>query len=357
MSLQNPVEQKQTVAKISIEDFTFESGETLPQIELAYEHSGPKGAPVILLCHALTGNQYAVGSGENPGWWAGLVGEECPIDTTQYQVITFNVLGGCHGSTGPASINPETGDIYRLDFPEVTIRDMVHAQYRALKQLGIYELHAVAGGSLGGMQTLEWGLLYPDFMKQLFVLAATPYLSDYGIAFNHIGARAIKDDPAFMEGYYSSNDTLQGFEIARMAGMVTYRSAPLFQKRFAREQEDALYSIQSYLNYQGEKIKDRFDANSYLYLLEAMNNHDIRKGRGSLQDTAGSFKPALFTVSFEHDLLYPKELIQPFSHHAPNGQHYHVKTDYGHDGFLVEFGEWGTWISEKLNEEGTEFDY
>ncbi|UOR11099.1 homoserine O-acetyltransferase MetX [Halobacillus amylolyticus] len=350
MSLQNPTEQQQTTAKVSIGNFTFESGETLPQVELAFEHYGPRNAPVILLCHALTGNQYAIGSKESPGWWAGLVGEQCPIDTTRFQVITFNVLGGCHGSTGPASINPETGELYRLDFPNVTIRDMVHAQHRALEKLGITKLHAVAGGSLGGMQTLEWGMLYPEFMKQLYVLAATPYLSDYGIAFNHIGARAIQDDPAYNDGDYRSNDELHGFEIARMTGMVTYRSGPLFQKRFAREQGDALYSIQSYLNYQGEKIKQRFDANSYLYLLEAMNNHDIRRGRGNLQETAENYKPHLYTVSFEHDLLYPKELIQPFSEYASDSEHYHVQTDYGHDGFLVEFSEWGAWLGDKLNE-------
>ncbi|MFC7319488.1 homoserine O-acetyltransferase MetX [Halobacillus campisalis] len=349
MSIKN-ITNQQTPTKVPIGAFTLENGDTLTDVELAYERFGPEGAPVILICHALTGNQFAVGSKESPGWWKGLIGDDCPIDTTSFQVITFNVLGGCHGSTGPASMDPSKEAPYRQNFPKVSIRDMVHAQHKALDVLGIKEVHAVIGGSLGGMQTLEWGLLYPFFMKQLYVLAATPYLSDYGIAFNHIGARAIEDDPAFNGGFYEDNAQLQGFEIARMAGMVTYRSGTLFQKRFDRHQKDSLYDIQSYMDYQGEKIKERFDANSYLYLLEAMNHHDISRGRGSLQEAAKQFKAKLYTISFQHDLLYPRELIETFSDHVPGSEHHHVLTDYGHDGFLVEFNQWGSWMQEKINE-------
>lgn len=350
MSLRNPTSHPRTIKTISIGSFTFESGEQLPNVELAYERYGPPGAPVILVCHALTGNQLAIGSEEEPGWWAGLIGEDCPIDTNQYQVITFNVLGGCHGSTGPASIDPNTGRAYRQKFPTVTIRDMVHAQHSALQALGITELQAVAGGSLGGMQTYEWGLLYPEYMKQLFILAATPYLSDYGIAFNHIGARAIKSDPNFQEGNYESNEQLQGFEIARMTGMVTYRSGPLFEKRFDRSHKaGTAYEIQSYLDYQGDKIKERFDANSYLYLLDAMNNHDIGRGRSGWKNAAKQYKAELHTFSFEHDLLYPDPLIRQFATYIEKSSHHHIPTDYGHDGFLVEFERWGKWIQEKLN--------
>ncbi|MGP4059293.1 homoserine O-acetyltransferase MetX [Halobacillus sp. H74] len=349
MSLKNPTSQPLTSSSIAIGPFTFESGEHLKHVELAYERYGPQGAPVILVCHALTGNQIAVGSDEEPGWWAGLIGDGCPIDTKHFQVITFNVLGGCHGSTGPASINPETGRKYRQSFPDVTIRDMVHAQYQALQKLGVKEVQAVAGGSLGGMQTYEWGLLYPGYMKQLFILAATPYLSDYGIAFNHIGARAIQTDPQFKEGYYESNDQLQGFEIARMTGMVTYRSSTLFQKRFARSHNaETSYNIQSYLDHQGDKIKEHFDANSYLYLLQAMNNHDIGRGREGWKTAAEKYEADLYTISFEHDLLYPCALISHFAEYPPRAEHHHVDTDYGHDGFLVEFNRWGNWIHNKL---------
>ncbi|SEH47953.1 homoserine O-acetyltransferase [Halobacillus karajensis] len=349
MSIKNPASHPRTTQSVCIGDFTFESGEKLTQVELAYERSGPTDAPIVLICHALTGNQTAVGSKDEPGWWAGLIGNGCPIDTNRYQVITFNVLGGCHGSTGPASINPETGKVFRQSFPKVTIRDMVHAQYKALHRLGITEVYAIAGGSLGGMQTYEWGLLYPDFMEQLFILAATPYLSDYGIAFNHIGARAIQDDPSFKNGNYQSNEDLQGFEIARMTGMVTYRSSTLFEKRFDRSpSEKTSYEIQSYLDYQGDKIKERFDANSYLYLLEAMNNHDIGRDRNGWQNAASKYKAHVHTFSFEHDLLYPDELIRQFSVYPKKGSHHQISTDYGHDGFLVEFDHWGKWIEQKL---------
>ncbi|MYL69565.1 homoserine O-acetyltransferase [Halobacillus litoralis] len=349
MSLRNPASHPRTNQSISIGTFTFESGEVLSDVELAYERYGPTNAPVILVCHALTGNQLAVGSRDERGWWAGLIGEDCPIDTNRYQVITFNVLGGCHGSTGPASVNPDTGKPYRQTFPKVTIRDMVHAQYEALQHLGITHVHAIAGGSLGGMQTYEWGLLYPDFMKKLFILAATPYLSDYGIAFNHIGARAIKSDPHFLNGDYHSNEDLRGFEIARMTGMVTYRSSTLFEKRFDRSYNtDTSYEIQSYLDYHGDKIKERFDANSYLYLLEAMNNHDIGRGRNGWAQAAKQYKAEVHTFSFEHDLLYPEALIQPFSTFCKKGKHHHIPTDYGHDGFLVEFDRWGKWVEDQL---------
>ncbi|UOQ45214.1 homoserine O-acetyltransferase [Halobacillus salinarum] len=357
MSLTNPTHSKQSSAAISIGAFTFECGETLEDVVLAYERSGPADAPVLLICHALTGNQFAVGTKDEPGWWAGLIGDDCPLDTTDYQIITFNVLGGCHGSTGPASKRKVSGQTYRLEFPPVTIRDMVHAQYRALQVLGFTQVHAVLGGSLGGMQTLEWGLLYPDFMKQLYVLAATPSLSDYGIAFNHIGAKAIKDDPAWNNGNYASNQQLHGFALARMAGMVTYRSGPLFQKRFDRSRSEPLsYNIQSYLDYQGEKIKDRFDANSYLYLLEAMNHHDIGRGRGGWKKASSQFKAQLHTISFQHDLLYPRELMEGFINEVPGSKHFHVETDYGHDGFLVEFSQWGGWVGQQIRKGGKASD-
>ncbi|MBH0230457.1 homoserine O-acetyltransferase [Halobacillus yeomjeoni] len=349
MALIQPSHSLYTRAAVDIGEMELESGARLEHVEMSFERVGPASAPVILICHALTGNQMAAGTEQSPGWWSGMIGKGLPIDTDHYQVITFNVLGGCHGSTGPASLHPTTKKKYRCDFPAITIRDMVHAQYKALNQLGVHSLHAVIGGSLGGMQALEWGLLHPDFMKQIHVLAATPYLSDYGIAFNHIGAQSIKNDPLFDNGNYLSNESLKGFEIARMAGMVTYRSSKLFDQRFERRKKTSQgFDIQSYLDYQGNKIKTRFDANSYLYLLEAMNHHDIGRGRNGWKEAARNYKAEVYTTSFENDLVYTKPLIESFSSSVPKGFHKHVETDYGHDGFLVEFDKWGNWIQRNL---------
>ncbi|MBM7551918.1 homoserine O-acetyltransferase MetX [Thalassobacillus pellis] len=343
-----------TINKITLESFPLESGEILPEVILAYEQAGNPESPLLLICHALTGNQYAIGTDDDPGWWSELAGygQEKAINLEQFQTICFNTIGGCHGSTGPASLHPETGRIYRCNFPTITIRDMVHAQYLALKKLGFKKAEAVIGGSLGGMQALEWGLLYPDYMKKLFVLAATPYLSDYGIAFNHIGASAIRSDPEWCGGEYSESAEMKGFAIARMTGMVTYRSEPLFQKRFGRKlNHDKHYDVQSYLDYQGDKINNRFDANSYLTLLEAMNHHDIGRGRGGWEQAAQNYLAPVYSLSFSRDLLYPYELMHPFSLCVPAGDHHHVETDYGHDGFLVQFDRWKEWLKDRLNNE------
>ncbi len=339
--------------QISIGSFQTESGEVIENAQLAYEQVGSPHLPVILVCHALTGNQYSVGTEEEPGWWSGLIGPGKSIDTNQWQVITFNVLGGCNGSSGPTSINPINNVEYRMDFPTITIRDMVHAQRKALHALDVQTLKAVIGGSLGGMQALEWGLLYPDDMEQLYVLAATPYLSDYGIAFNQIGISAIVNDPAWDQGRYVYSNKVKGLEIARMAGMVTYRSPILYNDRFNRQTQrspdmETLFSVESYLKYQGEKFTKRFDVNSYLYLLRAMNNHDIGRDRTHFKEAAKQFKAKFIGIAYEHDLLYPKELMEPFIEEIANSHFYFVETNFGHDGFLVEFEKWGRVIQHHL---------
>lgn len=336
------------IQTVSIGNMKLENGGVL-NIELAYERRGPEDAPVILVCHALTGNQFSIGTEREPGWWSGLIGSGKYIDTNHWQVITFNVLGGCDGSTGPLSIHPDTLDTYRSSFPAITIRDMVKAERQALDQLGIGKLKAVIGGSLGGMQVLEWGVLYPNDMEQLFVLASTPYLSDYGIAFNRIGIAAIEGDPNFQNGYYQFSHEVKGFEVARMAGMVTYRSPKLFSQRFHRESQSSdLYSVESYLHYQGEKLAKRFDVNSYLVLLKAMNSHDIGRGRGGWRNAASAIKAHVTGIGYEHDLIYPSEEIQAFIQTVAKGDFYKVPTDFGHDGFLVEFEKWGHLIQHQL---------
>lgn len=324
---------------VSIGSLTLDSTEVLNDVELAYERHGNEEAPVVLVCHALTGDQYAIGTEDNPGWWAGLIGPGKPVDTTVFQVITFNVLGGCHGSTGPLSTNPETGNPYRADFPALTIRDMVRAEYYALKKLGIQHLAGVIGGSLGGMKTLEWGNLYPEFVDAILPLAVTPHYSDYGVAFNHIGILAIENDREFKGGNYENSALLKGFEVARMAGMVTYRSGTMFNQRFGRTGDGVEFNVQSYLNYQGKKLAGRFDANSYVILLKAMNTHDIQEAVLNIP---------VFSLSFTHDLLYPNELMIPWLEKQRAASWQIVETDFGHDGFLVEFEKWGGFIEKKL---------
>jgi len=338
-----------TTGVVRIGRLVLESGALLENVELAYEIAGPDDAPVVLVCHALTGNHYTVGSHDTPGWWAGLVGPNQPINTNEYRVITFNVLGGCNGSSGPLQLHPESGFPYRSDFPSITIRDMVHAEKKGLERLGISKLFTVIGGSLGGMQVLEWGLLYPDDMELLIPLAVTPELSDYGIAFNYIGIHSIEQDPQYNNGYYRNAEDVKGFETARIAGMISYRSQELFTERFCRkERSGGFYEVESYLDHMGRKITSRFDPTSYLILLRAMNSHDIGRGRGGVQQAVKGYKAKMAAVGYTHDLIYPPERIREFTHSVPHGNFHLVHTKFGHDGFLTEYSKWGFIIQAHL---------
>ncbi|WP_051314817.1 homoserine O-acetyltransferase MetX [Alteribacter aurantiacus] len=348
--------------EIIIPKLVLESGITLTRVKLAYERAGIEGGDPILICHALTGNQHTAGTKEDPGWWRGLVDEGGFIDLNEHEVITFNVIGGCNGSTGPVTENPETGDFYRTRFPFVSVRDMVYAQRIALDQLGITKLKAVVGGSLGGMQALEWSLIYPKDVGQLIVLAATPYLSDYGIAFNTIARKAITDDPKWQGGQYAFTDPpVNGLSLARMTGMITYRSDHLFNQRFHREEKDrwgsnhteVAYQVESYLRYQGDKFTTRFDANSYLYLLKAMDQHDIERNRPmELVDILSRYQKSVTLVAFKGDLLYPpneiSRLSEVWKRAGGEVRYEEVDTEFGHDGFLTEYGKWGSIIYEAL---------
>ncbi|NMH68918.1 homoserine O-acetyltransferase [Bacillus sp. RO3] len=336
------------VNSITIPSLTLESGVTLSNVELSYERTGNHEGPSILVCHALTGNHIVKGTTEDRGWWDGLIGPGSPIDTEKYHVIAFNVLGGCEGSTGPASTNPDTGERYGPSFPAITIRDMVHAQYEALQLLSVEHLEAVIGGSLGGMQALEWGALYPEYIKKVFALAVTPALNDYGLAFNHIGITAIQEDPAFQGGDYPPGALLKGLEIARMVGMVTYRTQKLFNQRFQRRGKKGRYHVESYLDYQGEKLGKRFDPNSYLTLLKAMNSHDIGRERGGTEEAAKHYPCELITISYEGDSIYSPQDQKEFTELVSKGNHYFISTSFGHDGFLVEFEKWGPIIASHL---------
>ncbi|RLQ91182.1 homoserine O-acetyltransferase MetX [Falsibacillus albus] len=351
-SLDHEVESGQ----VSLEAIQLESGDILEDIKVAYERAGNLNRPVILVCHALTGNQHAAGKGGDPGWWSGLIGEQKTIDLQEWQVISMNVLGGCHGTTGPTSIDPRTQESYRTDFPFITIRDMAKVHHAALKELGIHQIHAAIGGSLGGMQVLELGIMYPDFVRHLFPLAVTPFLSDYGIAFNAIGRKAIINDPLWQGGNYDpSEPPRDGLSTARMVGMVTYRTSASFNDRFNRvKKEEGTthngkdFDVESYLHYQGEKLTKRFDANSYLYLLKAMDSHDIGRRRGGWKEVLKHIKADVTVIGYKGDLLYPPEMMKEMAEALPSASFHEVDTTYGHDGFLVEFEKWGSIIKEGL---------
>ncbi|PAD38568.1 homoserine O-acetyltransferase [Terribacillus sp. 7520-G] len=348
------LQQSYQTGKLLIGDIVLESGNILPNVEVAFEKSGPASGETVLVCHALTGDQFAIGTDAATGWWNGLLQPGGYIDTRRYQVITFNVLGGCNGTTSALSVNPDSGSRYAAAFPAITIRDMVLVQRLALEKLGIAHLKAVIGGSLGGMQVLEWGVMYPDFMDVLIPLAATPFVSDYAIAYNHLAKTAITSDPDWNDGYYTPDRLpAAGLGLARMVGMLTYRSDHQYNERFRRaasRRDDAAYEVESYLNYQGEKLVNRFDANCYMTLLEAMNSHDIGRGRGGWQAAARRIDAIVLTFGFSRDLLFPPEEISRFAAAVPRGRHVDVDTIYGHDGFLLEFEKWGHHIREVLEQ-------
>lgn len=332
---------------VEIGRLTLESGIVLDQVHLAYEWSKKEATPTVLVCHALTGNHRTIGDGHHPGWWNDLIGPGKSIDTNTFSVITFNVLGGCNGSTGPMSINPNTGQPYRKGFPEISIRDMVQAERKALSVLGIQRLHTIIGGSLGGMRVLEWGIMYADDMDVLMPIAVTPSLSAYGIAFNCIGLHAIENDEGFANGMYEDSAQVKGFETARMAGMVTYRSDRLFNGRFNRnEANNGGYEVESYLHHIGKKITKHFDPNSYCTLLRGLNTHDIGRGRGGIQESIKQMKAKIVLLGFTHDLIYPADTIRSFAHLLPNSTFCLVNTTYGHDGFLTEYDKWGPFIKQ-----------
>lgn len=353
-----------TYDTVPIGDLQLESGTVLRDVRIAVETCGklqPTRDNVILVCHALTGDARAVGTEENPGWWRGLMGPGCWIDTEHYFIVTMNVIGGCGGSTGPTSINPLTGRRYAVEFPAVTIRDMVKAQFRCLRQMGFSRVHAVIGGSMGGMQSLEWGVMYPFFARKIVTIAASSQLSPMAIAYNDIGRQAIQSDRNWRNGYYEPGEgPKDGLSIARMVGMVTYRTEMLFEERFGRKLQKAgevtdpgaLFEVESYLRYQGEKLVRRFDANSYLYLLKAMDTHDVGRGRGGVDEALKRIEADVFVVGIKEDMLFPirlqRDLHRRLVRLGKRSELVEISSIYGHDAFLVSFDSWGERLREFL---------
>jgi len=340
------------------EPLALDCGRTLPSFTIAYTTTGTLNADksnAILICHALTGDQFVASAHPltgKPGWWLDMVGPGKPIDTDRFFVICSNVLGGCMGSTGPSSIDPATGNPYGLNFPVVTIRDMVRAQKRLIDHLGIAKLLAVVGGSMGGMQTLQWAASYPDSMKAVVPIACAARHSAQNIGFHEVGRQAIMADPDWKGGEYQLAGTRpsKGLAVARMAAHITYVSEAALQRKFGRnlQNRDAKsfqfapdFQIESYLHHQGASFVDRFDANSYLYITRAVDYFDLAEEHGGqLSDVFRLNAPRFCIISFSSDWLYPpvenKRIAHALNAVAAQVSFVEIKSDKGHDAFLLD---------------------
>jgi homoserine O-acetyltransferase/O-succinyltransferase len=339
--------------------FTLASGRTLPGVDVAYETWGAldeAGANAVLICHALSGDSHVAGLRPGdapdaaPGWWDVMVGPGKAIDTDRFFVVCSNVLGGCSGTTGPSSIDPETGAPYGLRFPLVTIEDMVDVQARLLHTLGVRRLAAVVGGSMGGMQALAWAKRYPELVGHVVADATTWRLGAQAIAFNEVGRRAILEDPAFAEGaYYNGVQPDSGLGIARMIGHITYLSDESMHEKFGRRlQRSADYAydfvsefqVESYLAYQGARFVERFDANTYLYMTKAMDYFDLQGDAPSLAASLRSVSARFLVLSFSSDWLFStarsKELVSALRENGNEVTFAEIPSAYGHDAFLLE---------------------
>ena len=340
------------------EPFRLERGGELPGVTLAYETWGAPNERrdnAVLILHALTGDSHAAGrytpEDRKPGWWDGAIGPGKAIDTNRWFVICSNVLGGCQGSTGPRSIDPRTGRRYNLTFPLVTTRDMVRAQRRLIEHLGLSCLRAVVGGSIGGMQALEWAVTYPEMVELIIPLAATARFHAQGIAYNEVQRRAIMLDPRWRQGEYEDGEGPdEGLAIARMLGMITYQSDTLMTQRFDRRPATRpsawpefgdRFDVEGYLHYQGDALVRRFDANTYLYLSRAMDLHDVGAGHESHEAALARIQGRTLLVGVTTDILFPDSHVQALARDLRRldrqVEYYQLDSPHGHDAFLVEF--------------------
>jgi len=344
---------------ISHEPFHFESGGIIPGLTLRYETYGHLNAAkdnAILICHALSGNHHCAGvrsiDERKSGWWNFAVGPGKPIDTSRYFVICSNSLGGCSGSSGPYSINPETGERYRLDFPKLTVHDMVKAQGLLLDSLGVDRLHAVVGGSMGGMQTLQWAIDFPQRVGRYIAMACCARHNAQAIAFNDTGRQAIMRDPIWDNGNYDPDQPPgHGLAVARMMAHTTYLSDAGMEAKFGRKRRtedagkehfDVEFEVESYLRYQGQSFVGRFDANTYLYLTKALDRFDLH-GPVSLDDTLSAVTAPGLIVGFTSDWLYPpqgnREVAEALLRLGKDATYAELSMDFGHDSFLVRSPE------------------
>jgi len=344
----------------------LQCGKSLAPIDVSYETYGELNEAcdnAILICHALSGNAHVAGynkaDDKKPGWWDVMVGPGKPIDTNKYFVICSNFLGGCSGTTGPSDINPATGRPYGIDFPMITIADMVDVQKLLLDKLGIKQLLTIIGGSMGGMQVLQWAIAYPDFVKSVIVVASTTRLSSQSVAFDAVGRNAILADSNFADGqYHDKEGPGRGLAIARMIGHITYLSEESMRKKFGRELQsaddysydfDSEFAVETYLDYQGQTFVERFDANSYLYITRAMDYFDLAKEFGTLREAFASTTSRFLVASFSSDWLFTpaqsEEIVNTLAGIGKDVSYCSIDSSYGHDAFLLEPERLGLLIS------------
>ncbi|OPY06111.1 MAG: Homoserine O-acetyltransferase [Syntrophaceae bacterium PtaU1.Bin231] len=337
-------------------ELKLECGKSLGPVTLAYETYGRLNADksnAILVVHALSGDAHAAGvhKGENnPGWWDDMIGPGKAFDTDRYFVVCSNVIGGCKGSTGPASINPGTGRPYALDFPMITVGDMVNAQRHLIDHLGIRKLLSVAGGSMGGMQVLQWVASYPERVKSAIPIATALKHSPQQIAFNEVVRQSIMADPDWRQGdYYEHGQPAKGLSVARMIGHITFMSDQSMEEKFSRKLKNGDYSfkfgadfeVEGYLRYRGESFVKRFDANSYLYITKAVDYFDLSGGKMVSRDRP--IDTRFLVISFKSDWLYPthqsQEIVRQLKAGLIEATSCEIAATYGHDAFLVEIDE------------------
>ena len=349
----------------------LESGATLFPVTVAYETYGTLSRArdnAVLVCHALSGDAHAagchgLGPDEKPGWWDLLIGPGKPLDTDRYFVICSNFLGSCYGTTGPVSTDPATGRPFGLSFPFFTTRDMVQVQKWLIDHLNIETLLAVIGGSMGGMQALQWAVSFPDSVRGAIPIATTARMSSQGIALNEVGRQAIMGDPKWKEGGYTEDDPpAQGLSLARMIGHITYLSEASMHQKFARRlisgngrsfSLSKEFQVENYLHHQGDKFVRRFDANTYLYLTKVMDYFDLEADYGSLEEAFGATRSSFLVLSFTSDWLFPPDqsqaIVRALRRLGRDVSYCNIESDLGHDAFLLPGHGMGELVAGFLN--------
>ncbi len=343
----------------------LDCGGKLESVTVAYQSFGELNRNkdnVIIVNHALTGNAHVAGIIDDfeienskscerlnaynkmfkgkEGWWSPIIGSGKAIDTNKYFVLCSNILGSCYGTTGPTSNIKNFNQTYQTNFPQITVRDMIKVQKELIDKLGISKIKLVVGGSLGGMQVLEWAIMYPDLINKIMPIATSAAHSSWAIGLNEASRNAIINDPEWKNGNYK-NQPEKGMSLARKIAMISYRSFDSFNKKFDRDfiEKQNIFELESYLNYQGEKLTKRFDANTYLCLSKAMDFHDVGKDRGGITKALTSIKADTMCIGINSDILYPTEEQKGIMKQIPNAEYSEINSIHGHDAFLIEFDQ------------------